>query len=79
MSDSVGEIVGAVIAYCVDPLRFSTVVMKTAISKHSTTEATPQNSAAIPLFLTVEFIAIFESISCVPASQIDGEEHQFDQ
>ena len=76
MSDSVGEIVGAVIAYCVDPLRFS-ILMKTAISKHNTTEATPQNSAAIPLFLTVEFITIFESMSCV--SIIYGRRHMVEE
>ena len=56
MSESVGEIVGAVITYCVVPLRFCAVVMKIAINKHRTTEATPQNTAAIPLFVTVEFI-----------------------
>ena len=63
MSESVGEIVGALTAYCVDPPSpgFCSAVMNTAAnSKHSPTAATPQN-AAIRLFLSVEFIAVLQS------------------
>ena len=64
MSESVGDIVGALTAYCVDPPSpgFCSAVMNIAAnSKHSPTAATPQN-AAMRLFLSVEFIAVLQFV-----------------